>query len=72
MEKQDIKATDIIFLTPTVGSIGLFYQQYLIKKFFPNSKRKLINGNHRWDFNLGRECIWHDFIKKAQEVNPTT
>lgn len=69
MEKQGIKDTDIIFLTPTVGSIWLFYQQYLIKKFFPNSKRILINDNHRWDFNLGRECVWYDFIKKAQEVS---
>ena len=37
MEQQNIKDTDIIFLTPIVGSIWLFYQQYLIKKLFPNS-----------------------------------
>ncbi|MFT3738851.1 MAG: hypothetical protein QM786_08835 [Breznakibacter sp.] len=60
-----IDEKDILFLTPTIGSIWLFYQQYLIKKQFPQSQKILINGNHRWNFALGQKCVWYDFIWEA-------
>jgi hypothetical protein len=62
---KSIKEKDILFLTPTVGSVWLFYQQFLIKKHFPLSKRILINGNQRWNFTLKDKCVWYDFIKVA-------
>lgn len=60
-----IQDSDIIFLTPTFGTKWLFYQQYLLKKFFPHAKRVLIDGNIRWDFDKGLDCVWYDFIKIA-------
>ncbi len=62
---MNIQDKDIVFVTPTVGSIWLFYQQFLLNKFFPNSPKILVNGNRRWDFNLGKNCVWYDFINKA-------
>lgn len=55
----------ILFLTPTFGTRWLFYQQYLLNQFFPLSGKIIIDGNLRWDFTLGLECVWYDFIKKA-------
>lgn len=25
----------------------------------------MVNGNRRWDFNLGQKCVWYDFIRVA-------
>lgn len=52
----------ILFLTTTIGTRWVFYQQFLLKKFFPNAKRVLIDGNVRWDFNKELKCVWYDFI----------
>ncbi len=62
---SEINEKEIIFITPTVGSIWMFYQNYLIKKLFPESKTAFVNGNKRWDFNLKTNCVWYDFIKVA-------
>ena len=56
---------EILFLTPSLGTKWVYYQQHLIKKAFPNSKRIIINGKYRWDFNLQTDCVWYDFIKIA-------
>ncbi len=58
-------ASQIVFLTPTIGTKWLYYQQAIIKQFFPSSKRIIINGNKRWNFDLGLKCVWYDFIEKA-------
>ena len=56
---------NILFLTTTIGTKWIFYQQYLIKKFFPEAKHVLIDGNMGWDFDKGMDCVWYDFIKVA-------
>ena len=65
MQYPNIKDEKILFLTPTIGSIWLFYQQFLLNQLFPKSQRLLINGNNRWDFRLGKDCVWYDFIGEA-------
>ncbi len=55
----------ILFLTPTIGTRWITYQQYLLHYHFPKSKTKLINGTERWNFKLQENCVWFDFIKLA-------
>jgi hypothetical protein len=62
---DEIKNSDILFITPTFGTRWLFYQQYLIEHFFPGSKRVLVDGNMNWDFEKGLKCLWYDFTRIA-------
>jgi hypothetical protein len=63
--KNEIKKSEILFLTTTIGTKWIFYQQFLLNKLFPESKRMLIDGNTGWDFNKGTDCVWYDFLKLA-------
>lgn len=65
--KQKITDADILFFTTTIGTRWIFYQQYMLEKFFPQSKKVLIDGNQRWDFARGLDCIWYDFARVALE-----
>lgn len=55
----------IAFLTTAIGTRWIFYQQYLLRRHFPGARRIIINGNVRWDFTKGLDCVWYDFVKQA-------
>jgi hypothetical protein len=62
-----VSNNQIIFLTTTIGTKWIFYQQYLLNKFFPEASKVLIDGNLRWNFEDGLDCVWYDFIRIALE-----
>jgi hypothetical protein len=56
---------EIAFFTTAIGTRWLFYQQYLLRAHYPGSQRYIINGNVRWNFDSGLDCVWYDFVKHA-------
>jgi hypothetical protein len=64
-----VNDSEILFLTTAIGTRWLFYQQFFLAQSFPLAKKVLIDGNNRWDFNLGLECVWYDFVRVAIRFN---
>lgn len=61
---------EIAFFTTAIGTRWLFYQQYLLRTHYPGSQRYIINGNVRWDFDSGLDCVWYDFVNHAVAAPP--
>lgn len=59
------KSKRIVFLTTSIGSKWICFQQQLLKQFYPHSLYILINGNLHWDYKMGKKATWYKFIDKA-------
>ena len=55
----------IIFFTVAIGTRWIFYQQFLLNLHFPWARKIIINGNVRFDFSRGTDCVWYDFAKQS-------
>ena len=51
-----IQDKDILFVTTTLYTKWLGYQQNLLKKYFPDSEQLVVNGTTRWP------NVWFDWI----------
>ena len=57
-----IKDEDITFITTSIYTKWLEHSQKCISKYFPNSKKIIINGSSRWPM------VWFDWIKELPSI----
>ncbi len=59
-----IKDSEILFVTTTLYSKWLDYQQDIVKNFFPNSERIVVDGRKNWPKSW---FYWIDEVKKSDK-----
>jgi hypothetical protein len=65
MDKDMIDEKDIVFVTTTLHTKWLGYQQKIIKKFFPNSNIILIDGRPEYNTWPNSWFYWINEVKKT-------
>ena len=58
-----IQDEGILFVTTTLYTKWLDYQQKLLKKYFPKSEHLIVNGTSRWPY------VWFDWIPQLQNYS---
>lgn len=59
-----VKDEDIIFVTTTLRTKWVGYQNEIVKKLFPGSKQLFFDGSHSWPYSW---FFWLDTVKEFSE-----